>query len=245
VEKDRTVYIPKVYIPASSNFFGQEIPERWEEPINSEIADKYYKLKDDPAQADFAIVVISTPICGRTAGYNRQDAEKGGNGFIPISLQYKKYTASEARDPSLAGDPRENDVLNRTYRNKSVEATNRSDLDLVLSTCKAMQGKPVVVILKMSNPTVVSGFEKMIDALLINFGVQDQAILDIISGNDEPSGLLPLQMPSGMSTVETQKEDLPFDMIPHEDSEGNVYDFGFGLNWNGAIMDHRTDIYKK
>ena len=37
-----------------------------------------------------------------------------------------------------------------------------------------------------------------------------------------------------MKTVETQKEDVPFDMICHTDSEGNTYDFGFGLNWSGC-----------
>jgi beta-glucosidase len=75
--------------------------------------------------------------------------------------------------------------------------------------------------------------------------VQDQAILDIISGASEPSGLLPMQMPSDMKTVETQKEDVPFDMICHVDSEGNTYDFGFGMNWNGIIKDARVEKYKK
>lgn len=29
-------------------------------------------------------------------------------------------------------------------------------------------------------------------------------------------------------------------MIPHKDSNGNVYDFGFGSNWKGVIKDERT-----
>jgi len=243
-EKDQTVYIPQRYVPASRNFFGAESPERWEDPINPELTAKYYKISEEPEEADFAIVVINAPRGSRTAGYSQEDAESGGNGFFPISLQYKKYTANEARDPSLAGDPRENDVLNRTYRNKTAEVNNSSDLDLVLKTSKAMNGKPVIVILRISNPTVVEEFETEINALLINFGVQDQAILDVISGTVEPSGLLPLQMPANMSTVETQMEDVPFDMVPHVDSEGNAYDFGFGLNWSGAIQDERTANYK-
>jgi len=52
-------------------------------------------------------------------------------------------------------------------------------------------------------------------------------------------------MPSNMYTVETQYEDVPFDMTCHEDSEGNVYDFGFGLNWSGVIKDARTEKYGK
>jgi beta-glucosidase len=108
-----------------------------------------------------------------------------------------------------------------------------------------MQGKPVVVILNLSNPTVVAEFEKEIDALMVNFNVQDQAVLDIVSGKEEPSALLPLQMPTDMITVETQMEDVPFDMEPYMDSEGNTYDFGFGLNWQGVIQDQRTAKYQK
>jgi beta-glucosidase len=48
-----------------------------------------------------------------------------------------------------------------------------------------------------------------------------------------------------MKTVEEQKEDVPFDMIAHKDTEGNVYDFAFGLNWKGVISDTRTEKYKK
>jgi len=239
------VYIPKRYVPASQNFFGEEIPARYEDPIAMAIADKYIEVVTEPDSADVALVVINNPENGRTAGYSQEDAGQGGNGFLPISLQYGQYTATEARDPSLAGDDREQDVANRTYRNKSVTARNLSDLEMVLTTRKEMKDKPVFVILKMDNPTVVREFEKDIDALLINFNVQDQAVLDIITGQHEPSGLLPLQMPANMTTVETQYEDVPFDMEPHVDSEGNAYDFGFGLNWEGIIRDSRTEKYTK
>ena len=88
-------------------------------------------------------------------------------------------------------------------------------------------------------------YNGVIEGIIINFGVQDQAILDILSGAVEPSGLLPLQMPANMSTVENQLEDVPFDMVPHEDTEGNKFDFGFGLNWNGIIEDSRNTRYRK
>ena len=79
--------------------------------------------------------------------------------------------------------------------------------------------------------------------LLVQFGVQDQAMLDIITGGVEPSALLPLQMPADMSIVETQAEDKPLDMKCYADSEGHVYDFGFGMNWKGVINDARTKKY--
>ncbi len=245
LRKEMKVYIPQRYVPASSNFFGEEIPARWENPMSPTIAANYFATTADPDSADVAIVVIHNPENGRTAGYSQAEADAGSNGFLPISLQYGSYTATEARDPSLAGDRREQDVLNRSYKNKTVKANNITDLELVHNTRKAMQGKPVIVVLKMANPTVVEEFESEVQALLINFNVQDQAVLDILSGQVEPSGLLPLQMPAGMATVETQQEDVPFDMQAHVDTEGNAYDFGFGLNWNGVIEDERTARYRK
>lgn len=91
--------------------------------------------------------------------------------------------------------------------------------------------------------TLIGEFENEINALRVNFGVQDQAILDIISGKTEPSGLLPFQMPMNMKTVENQFEDKPFEIEPYVDEEEHVYDFGYGLNWNGVIADERTRKY--
>ena len=54
-----------------------------------------------------------------------------------------------------------------------------------------------------------------------------------------------MQMPADMQTVEKQFEDVPHDMQPFTDSQGNVYDFGYGLNWNGVISDARLNRYKK
>ena len=48
-----------------------------------------------------------------------------------------------------------------------------------------------------------------------------------------------------MERVESQWEDVPLDMDSHVDSEGNKYDFGYGLNWKGVIQDARTEKYKK
>ena len=87
-------------------------------------------------------------------------------------------------------------------------------------------------------------FEPSADAVLVNFGVQNQAVLDLISGIAAPSALLPLQMPASMQTVEEQFEDTPRDMKCYKDSEGNTYDFAFGMNWKGVIKDKRTTNYK-
>ena len=38
--------------------------------------------------------------------------------------------------------------------------------------------------------------------------------------------------------------DVPRDMECYRDSRGNVYDFAFGLNWNGVIDDERVKKYR-
>jgi beta-glucosidase len=130
----------------------------------------------------------------------------------------------------------------RSYKGKTVAAVNTTDLDLIRETRKAMKGKPAVVSIAMSKPVVFADFETGVNAILVTFGVQDQAILAILTGAREPAGFLPMQMPAHMRTVEEQYGDVPHDMECHVDSVGNTYDFG--LSWSGAIDDARTAEYR-
>ena len=243
LKQGTSVYIPQRYVPEVRGRFGVATPAGYQDPINLEIAGSYLTVTGDPGAADAALVIINSPQSG--TGYDEADVAKGGNGYLPLTLQYGTYTATHARATSIAGgDPLET-FTNRSYRGKTVTASNASDLKLVLDTHARMNGKPVIVVLNMSNPTVVSEFEKSASAILASFGVQDQAIFEILTGKVEPSGLLPLQMPANMQTVEEQAEDTPLDMQPHVDVEGNAYDFGYGLNWAGVIKDARTQAYVK
>ncbi len=243
--KTKTVYIPKRTIPAARDWFGNATPERIEYPVSMDIVKKYFNVTDDPSKADLAIVFVKGPNGG--VGYDKDDRQKGGNGYVPISLQYGPYTATNARAQSMAaGDPVvDPTITNRSYKDKTITASNVTDLNSILDTKTAMNGKPVIVCMALTNPAVVAEFESKVDGLVVSFGVQDQALMDILSGTTAPSGLLPLQMPADMQTVETQKEDLPQDMKPYTDSEGHVYDFTYGLNWKGVIKDTRTEKYGK
>lgn len=238
-----TVFIPKKFIPAGRDRFGNQTQERMEYPVNMDIAQKYFNVTENPGEADVALFFINNPETGR--GYNGDDIKSGGNGYFPISLQYSNYTAVHARDPSIAGgDPLES-FTNRSYKGKSVKASNLINISMINETLKKMRGKPVIVIVNISNPMIFGEFEKDVNAIVAHFEVQDQALFDIITGVAEPSGLLPMQMPANMKTVEQQYEDVPHDMECYVDSEGNTYDFAFGLNWAGVINDARTEKYKK
>lgn len=187
------------------DWFGNRIPGKTEAAMNEEVVGRYLDVVQQPEDAGFAIVCITSPI---SDGYDPSDRAKGGNGYIPISLQYRPYQAVSARARSVAaGDPIE-EGADRSYKNKW----------------------PVV--------------ENEADSMLIHFGVSNQALLEIICGEFEPSGLLPFQVPASMEAVESHPEDLPGGLECYVDSAGHEYGFAYGLNWSGVISDERTRRYK-
>lgn len=242
--KDKTlnVYVPQRFIKGVTDWWGNTPADVTVDPVDASILAKYYNIVTDPADADFAIVFITSPDGG--TGYSDADVEAGGNGYVPISLQYGEYTASTARETSIAGGDIFESFTNRSYRGKTVTASNTTDAQLVADTRAVMGDKPLILSVKCYKPCILSEVEPYADAIVIDFETQAQAVLDIISGNAEPTGLLPMQFPQDMLTVESQCEDVPRDMVPYTDSMGNTYDFAFGMNWNGIINDERTAKYK-
>ena len=240
----KKVYVPKRFYPQSFGMFGLAPgpAAHWDYPIDRGLVEQRgLQWVDDPAEADFALVMIQEPAGG--SGYDVNDRKKGGNGYVPISLQYRPYKADYARAVSLAGgDPKE-PFTNRSYKGKRVTTANEADLDLVIDTKKKMGNKPVVVCVAATRP-LVPEFEPWTDVILLSFGVQNTALLSLVSGQAEPSALLPMQLPADMRTVEEQAEDVPRDMRPYVDADGNTYDFAFGLNWSGVIDDERVTRFK-
>jgi beta-glucosidase len=245
VKERKKVFIPQRYVPSKTNWWGIKTEPKWIDPVNLEIAAKYYEVVKTAEEADFSLVFVESPDSG--TGYDLADREKGGNGYVPISLQYSPYKAELAREQSLAaGDPvMDPTITNRSYKNKTVETANFQDLKTILDTKKVMGEKPVFVVVKAANPMVMAEFEKEVQGIFFHFGVQDQVIFELISGKYEPSALLPIQLPASMAAVETQLEDTAHDMEVHVDAVGNAYDFTFGLNWSGVIQDERVAKYKR
>lgn len=238
----KNVYVAKRHFVRTVGMMGASGEDKWDYPVSLDLVKKYYNVVENPEEADFALVFINEPSSG--AGYSVEDRNKGGNGYVPVSLQYNDYTAEFARETSVAGgDPKES-FTNRSYKGKTVKTANKDDMQVVLDTKKLMGDKPVVVALSTGRPVVVSEFEAAADALLVTFTVGNQAVLDIVSGKAEPSALLPMDMPASMKVVEEQLEDVSHDMECYKDADGNTYSFAFGLNWKGVINDERVNKYK-
>lgn len=242
IKTKKKVYVPQRYVAPTTNWWGVTTEPKTIDAFNMEVVAKYFDIVNTPEKADFALVGITSPDGG--VGYDDADLEKGGNGYIPINLQYSPYTADTAREVSLAGGSPLEDFTNRSYKGKSVETINTTDMQLVNDTKAKMGDKPVIVSVKVAKPMVFSEIEGSASAVLVHMGVQDQALMEIITGAAEPSALLPFQMPADMLTVEAQFEDVPRDMQPYTDADGNAYDFAFGLNWNGVIEDARVQKYR-
>ncbi len=249
----KTVYVVS-YTTTSTDPDTQETTTAVEPSVSTEALSAYFNVTDDPEEADFAVIGMSSPSTG--SGYDVSDLEEGGNGYFPISLQYRPYTADTARETSIASDPGAefidsdtgevvyvDTVENRSYKGKSTTASNEYMLDALEETRDAMGDKPIIVYMRQTNPQVWSEVEPLADAIVIGYGISDQAAVDVIAGAYEPSGLLPIQQPIDMETVEAQDEDVPMDMECYVDSEGNTYDVCFGLNWSGVIDDERVATY--
>ncbi len=236
------VYEPLRHVPAGLSHWQKPTAAYDEYPVSKDLLGQYFEVVETPEEADIALVSIKSPV-GHW-GFVMPDEKYPEGHYNPISLQWGPYTAATAREESLAGgDPRESSA-NRSYRGFTETSSNSTDALLVQRTKAAMGGKPVVVLVAMERPFVPAEIEPWADALLVFCGVSNNALLDILSGVAEPYGLLPCQLPANMETVEAQCEDVPRDMECYKDSEGNTYDFAFGLNWKGVIDDARVRLYR-
>ena len=292
------VYIPQIFTASSSSFFGvttasvepcfdldaagesfdvvtDAVGDPTGEPLEGETDAQYQEsditrlTAEELADVKYAIVRIENPQDAND-GVVTDSTDETAVTYVPISLQYRPYTAngSSVRQTSIAGDPVDGkqwydhgtesgvEMENRSYYGQSTSATNESALDLVIDIkSKLPEDAKLILIIDADRPMVFSEIEPYADVILMDwvgdagpsgagFSIRDDAFVRIISGQVEPSGLLPFQEPADMDTVEANCEDVPRDLECYTDSDGNTYDFCFGLNWSGVIDDDRTATYK-
>ncbi|HAF70365.1 TPA: beta-glucosidase [Candidatus Acetothermia bacterium] len=88
-------------------------------------------------------------------------------------------------------------------------------------------GLPIVLVLNFDRaPTVLTPeLVESVDAIVAEFDITDNALLDVLFGRFNPVGKLPFQIPSSIESVEAQLEDVPFDLADP------AFDYGFGLSY--------------
>lgn len=259
--KEKTVYIPQSYDIGLAGAFG---PAAYTEgpTMDLDVAAEYFGTvvtdevvyeedgttvksytAPDMSDVDLVVVGMDSPNSGGTfTNAGLTVAEDGTRTWTPLSLQYGEYVADgeNVRKTSIGGDIFEDGTVeNRSYFGEKAFISNAADLDAFNRAVAAVEasGKdiPVITALKAINPTIPAEFEGKSDAILVSFGTSDQALFDIVTGQYDPMGRLPIQFPADMDTVEAQFEDVAKDMTPYTDSNGNAYDYGFGLNYSGPI----------
>jgi beta-glucosidase len=101
----------------------------------------------------------------------------------------------------------------------------KSDNPDLLAIERSAAKVPTIVTIYLDRPAILNNVADKASALIGNFGVSDQSLLDVITGKDNPQGRLPFELPSSMSEVLAQKSDLP------HDTAHPLFAYGFGLEY--------------
>ena len=113
--------------------------------------------------------------------------------------------------------------------------THQGDLDFkepeLTDLLNVIQGKPTIVAIYLDRPAVIPEIAENASALLAHFGATDEALLDIIFGKFNPTGKLPIELPSSMKAVRDQYEDVPYDSFEP------LFEFGFGLGYEEEVKE--------
>ena len=264
----KTVYVPLVYSTGfTANWMsgiGEENPS-WGTTLDLDALANYFNVitdtangteitrasDEDIAKADYILVGMegayqasyNAHLTGAFYG-NTTEPTTADEWYAP-SLQYEDYTASTARAVSVSGKVILGVKENRSYKDSTVSVPMKAHLE-TLQWAKSIAGdKPVIAAVQMERGMIWNGVEENADVILVSYNSQKtEAIAEIILGQLEPNGLLVFQQPASMEVVEAQNEDVPRDMECYVDTNGNTYDFAFGMNWSGVIDDARTQKYK-
>lgn len=96
---------------------------------------------------------------------------------------------------------------------------------LKLETLNLLGNKPSIVAIQLERPALFTEINNSADAVLADFGTNDEILVEALFGKFSPSGKLPFELPSSQEAVEKQLTDVPYD------SENTLYPFGHGLSY--------------
>lgn len=160
------------------------------------------------ADADYVIVRISA-----------RHGAVGLDGGVPLSfrdpvLVYDQATDYPSSIVSTAADLQGNTAESYNIAGRAVA----EHLDRVVAA-KRRAGSKLVLVVSMIRPFVISEWLSDIDALVVDFGATDTAVLDLLfqmrrgvsDPSLQPSATLPMELPSSQQAVYDAFEDVPAD----------------------------------
>jgi beta-glucosidase len=180
-----------------------------------------FNTTTDITKADYAIIRVSA----------RHGYYFGFDGGVPLSY----------KDPIMVYDYEKNKPSSTpstaSSRGFTAEANNEAALKIAETIEKAILAKQknpqlkLILVVSMYRPFIISDYINSIDVLAADFGMTDQALLDMLfqmrngipDKSIQPRGTLPMEIPSSQEAVYNSKEDLP------NDSADPTFPAGFGI----------------
>lgn len=225
LRKGIRIWSPDRYLDAHKNFFRGMSEAATIDPLAGAQKDARFIRVQTPEEADAAVVWMESPL---SDPYQPEDRRQGGNGYLPLPLQYRPYTAETAREVSIGGGDFREPFANRSYRGKTNHCWNERDLDNLEEARRRMREKPVIAVIHMHQPTVPREWEKLADGILVHFGCSITVLLDILFGQRKAGGRLPYNLPRDMEAVEAHLEDAVEGPTPYICENGTVWSEGAG-----------------
>jgi beta-glucosidase len=84
---------------------------------------------------------------------------------------------------------------------------------------------PTIVDVYCDRPAILTPIVSQAAAVVVNFGANGPALLDVLCGIAQPRGRLPFDLPSSMAAVRASRPDVPFD------TADPLFRFGHGLRY--------------
>ena len=118
-------------------------------------------------------------------------------------------------------DPRNQYILEQFFHQGRLFYTPEEMAPIIAYAKK----KPVISIVNLERGAILTPLEAHSQALLVEFGATENVLADLLFGERQPMGQLPIELPRSQEAVENQMEDVPYD------SENPLYPFGHGLRY--------------
>lgn len=161
------------------------------------------------------------PLNGRPKIYIENIDPDVAQKYGDIVKKPKKADVAILRLKTPFGPPQGKDFLERFFHQGDLDFKGKEKARIL----KILDKVPTIVDIELERAAVIPEIAEKSAGLLATFGVADEIVLEAVFGKFNPTGKLPIDLPSSMEAVRNQKEDVPFD------TENPLFKFGDGLSY--------------